>query len=334
MPTIKEVSMRAKVSPSTVSRVLNGTTPVSAPVRRRVLAAVQELDYTPNAFARGLATNRSGGVGITVNHIGSPYYGVILGGVEEAVEAAGMHLMVASGKAHADKERDAIQFMRQRRSDALIVQAEALADEELIDLVGSSEAPIVIFGRYVPELHDRCVHLDNELGGRIATEHLIAHGHRTIGHVAGPLSFPDSRHRLQGYRQALHAAGLPFDERLVVEGDFREEGGYAAARRLLERVPNLHAIFVANDQMAAGAIRAAGDLGHAVPTDLSLVGFDDVLLAQYVSPALTTVRQPLRDMGRAAADIAIARLLGRKGEVRTRFEPELVLRQSVARAAR
>jgi LacI family transcriptional regulator len=139
---------------------------------------------------------------------------------------------------------------------------------------------------------------------------------------------------LQGYRQALDAAGLPFDERFVVEGDFREEGGYAATRRLLERVPDVHALFVANDQMAAGAIRAANDLGHDVPNDLSLVGFDDVLLAHYVSPALTTVRQPLRDMGRAAADIAIARLLGRKGEVRTRFEPELVLRQAVARVAR
>lgn len=334
MPTIKEVSQQARVSPSTVSRVLNGTTPVSPDVRKRVLAAVEALDYTPNAFARGLATNRSGGIGVTVNDIGSPYYAVMLRGVEAAVEAAGMHLMVASGQARADRERDAVQFMKQRRSDALIVQVEALSDEELIDLARASEVPIVVFGRWVAELAGRCVHLDNEAGGRLATEHLLAHGHRVVAHIAGPLAFPDARHRLLGYRMALAQAGLPFDERLVVEGDFREGGGRAATLRLLDRVPDVEAIFVANDQMAAGAIRAVRDLGRDVPRDVSVVGFDDVLLAEYLSPTLTTVRQPLYEMGRAAAQIAIALLQEKEVEVRTRFDPELVVRQSVARAAR
>ena len=133
---------------------------------------------------------------------------------------------------------------------------------------------------------------------------------------------------------ALAQAGLPFDERLVVEGDFREGGGRAATLRLLDRVPDVEAIFVANDQMAAGAIRAVRDLGRDVPRDVSVVGFDDVLLAEYLSPTLTTVRQPLYEMGRAAAQIAIALLQEKEVEVRTRFDPELVVRQSVARAAR
>lgn len=334
MPTIKEVSQQARVSPSTVSRVLNGTTPVSPEVRQRVLAAVRDLDYTPNAFARGLATNRSGGIGVTVNDIGSAYYAVLLAGIEAAVEAAGMHLIVVSGKARADRERDAIQFMRQRRSDALIVQTEALGDAELLELVRTSDVPIVVFGRPIPELEGRCVHLDNEAGGRLATEHLLAHGHRTVAHVAGPQAFPDARQRLLGYRIALERAGLPFDERLVVEGDFREEGGQAATRRLLERAPDVEAIFVANDQMAAGAIRAVRDLGRDVPNDVSIVGFDDVLLARYLSPTLTTVRQPLYEMGRTAARIAVSLLHGKVEEVRTRFDPELVVRQSVARVAR
>lgn len=333
MPTIKEVSQHAKVSPATVSRVLNGTVPVSDAVRKRVLDAVETLDYTPNAFARGLATNRSGGIGVTTNDIGSPYYAVMLRGVEAVLEKKGLHLMVSSGGARAASERSAVQFLRQRRSDAIIVQAEALADGELIEFAQESDVPVVIFGRRIPELDSVCVDLDNEAGGLMATEYLLEQGHRTIGHVAGPLRFPDARQRLHGYRHALERAGIGFDERLVAEGDFREEGGRAAAHRLLERVPNIDALFVANDQMAAGAMRAARDLGLHVPDDLSLVGFDDVLLAQYLSPTLTTVRQPLFEMGRAAGEIAIALLEQRKVEVKTRFEPELVVRDSVAPAA-
>jgi LacI family transcriptional regulator len=333
MPTIKEVSQRAHVSPSTVSRVLNGTTPVSPATRRRVLAAIEALDYTPNAFARGLATNRSGGIGVTTNDIGSPYYAVMLRGVEASIEDAGLHLLVSSGHARADSERSAIQFLKQRRSDALIVQAEALTDAELIELSEEAGVPVVIFGRRIPELASLCVHLDNEAGGRLATGHLLEHGHRRIAHITGPLRFPDARHRLQGYRDALERAGIAYDDHLVVEGDFREGGGRSAMERLLDRGPEPDAVFAANDQMAAGAMRAARDRGLDVPRDLSLVGYDDVLLAQYLSPALTTVRQPLRDMGRAAADIAIALLEQRKVEVRTRFEPELVVRESVAHRA-
>ncbi len=333
MPTIKEVSQRAHVSPSTVSRVLNGTTPVSAEARARVLRAIEELDYTPNAFARGLATNRSGGIGVTTNDIGSPYYAVMLRGVEAAIEDAGLHLMVSSGHARADAERSAIQFLKQRRSDALIVQAEALSDAELIRLADEADVPVVVFGRRVPELATVCVHLDNEAGGRMATEHLLAHGHRRIAHIAGPLRFPDARDRLQGYRDALDGAGIAYDDGLVVEGDFREGGGREAMERLLDRTTELDAVFVANDQMAAGAMRAVRDRGLYVPLDLSLVGYDDVLLAQYLSPTLTTVRQPLFDMGRAAGDIAIALLEQKKVEVRTRFEPELVVRESVAQRA-
>lgn len=333
MPTIKEVSQRAHVSPSTVSRVLNGTTPVSAEARARVLRAIEELDYTPNAFARGLATNRSGGIGVTTNDIGSPYYAVMLRGVEAAIEDAGLHLMVSSGHARADAERSAIQFLKQRRSDALIVQAEALSDAELIRLADEADVPVVVFGRRVPELATVCVHLDNEAGGRMATEHLLAHGHRRIAHIAGPLRFPDARDRLQGYRDALDGAGIAYDDGLVVEGDFREGGGREAMERLLDRTTELDAVFVANDQMAAGAMRAVRDRGLDVPLDLSLVGYDDVLLAQYLSPTLTTVRQPLFDMGRAAGDIAIALLEQKKVEVRTRFEPELVVRKSVAQRA-
>lgn len=328
MPTIKEVSRRAKVSPSTVSRVLNETVPVAADTRQRVLDAVKELDYQPNVFARGLVTNRSGGIGVVLNEISSPYYAGLIGGIEKVVEAEGGHLLVSSGHADAEKEREAVAFLRQRRSDAVIVQVDAATDYDLLAWAKSGP-PLIIFGRNVAELTGSCVYLDNEQGGFLATQHLIDNGHRRIAHITGPLWVQDSRARLQGYRRALSANRLPFDELLVVEGDFAEAGGQLAMTRLLERRVNLSAVFVGNDQMALGALTALREAGCRVPNDISLVGYDDVLFARYLSPSLTTIRQPLFEMGQAAARLAVARLKGTETEVKRSFEPELIVRTSV-----
>ncbi len=334
MPTIKEVSKLARVSPATVSRVLNGTTPVAGGTRRRVIEAVAALGYKPNAFARGLATNRSGGLGITLNEISSPFSGALVAGVEQVAREAGLHLMVSSGFADRDLERSSIDFLLERRCDGLVVQAEGLDDDALIELVRNGPAPVVVFGRTIAEIAASCVTMDNELGGELGTRYLLEHGHRHIGHISGPLSFPDARDRLHGYRRALEAAGVAFDERYVVESTFQEEGGGQAAQRLIQRAPELTAIFASNDQMAAGAMRALREVGLEIPHDVSVVGYDDVFLARYLSPALTTVRQPLVEMGRAAAHALLARLRGERREVVHRFDPELVERQSVARNAR
>lgn len=330
MPTIREVSRRAQVSASTVSRVLNGTAPVAEETRKRVLAAVAELSYRPNSFARSLATNRSGGIGVSVNDLASPYYGAMLHGIEAAVEAAGMHMVVSSGGADRRKEREAVEFLLERRPDALIVHLEATPDLELLELM-RSPVPVVLLGRHLADTSERCVYLDNETGGELATGYLLANGHRRVAHIAGPLSFPDARARLQGYRQALENAGLAFDERLVAEADFLEEGGYRAAKRLLARETAFSAIFSANDQMAAGALQALREAGIRVPDEISVMGYDDVLFARYLSPALTTIRQPLVEMGQAAARIALDVLDGRETEVKGKFEPELVARESVQR---
>lgn len=334
MATIREVSRLAGVSTATVSRVLNGTTPVATATRERVLEAIARLDFKPNTFARGLATNRSGGIGITVNEISSPSFGAFINGVEQVVRAEGIHLIVSSGSADAVLERASVDFLLERRCDGLIVQADALPDEALADLVRHASVPVVVFGRAIAEVADACVVLDNERGGALATECLLRHGHRHIGHVAGPLSFADARDRHAGYRRALEAAGVAYDERYVVASTFLEEGGASAVTQLIERVPKLSAVFVANDQMAAGAMRALRERGLRVPDDVSVVGYDDVFLARYLTPALTTVRQPLVEMGRAAAEVLLARVNGDRRGVMQRFEPALIERQSVVRAAR
>ena len=328
MPTIREVSRRAKVSASTVSRVLNGTVPVSEDIRERVLAVVEELNYRPNAFARSLVTNRSGGIGVSVNDLGSPYYGAMIKGVEAEVEAAGMHLLVSTGHADALMERRAIEFLSERRPDALVVHLEAMPDAEILELMEGS-VPIVLMGRRLTGAEDRCVHLDNTVGGDLATTHLLDKGHTRIAHLAGPPSFPDAGERLAGYRRALDRAGIPFDGRYVVEGDFLEESGYLATRAFLDAMLPFTGIFCANDQMAAGCLQALREADLAVPGDVSVVGYDDVQFARYLSPTLTTVRQPLAQMGRAAARIALAVLEGTETEVKHRFEPMLVMRESV-----
>lgn len=329
MPTIREVARLARVSPSTVSRVLNDTVPVSGDIRERVLDAIRELDYRPNAFARGLATNRSGGLGVMVNNVASPYYGAILEGIERQAERAGYHVMVASGYTDPHREQAAVRFLLDRRSDALILHPEAIPDDDVLRLRDAS-TPLVLVGRYIAELDGNCVHLDNEMGGQLATRYLIDRGHERIGHICGPLHFPDSRARLTGYRRALDEAGIAYDDRLVVEGDFAEEGGDAAARKLLARGCQPTALFCANDQTAAGAMRAVRELGLSIPDDLSMVGYDDVYLARYLYPALTTVKQPLAEMGSAAAQLALSLIRGEETEVERQFRPRIVERASVA----
>jgi LacI family transcriptional regulator len=330
--TIKEVSRLANVSMATVSRVLTGSAPVASATRERVLAAVRELGYTPNAFARSLATDRSGGIGVVVNDLGSLYFGAMLHGIEEVVEAAGMHLVVSGGHAKAASEKRAVDFLRQRRCDALILRVEETSDDDLIAW-SQDKAPVVVVGRSIAELGKCSVYLDNEMGGELATRYLVEQGHTRIAHVSGPLSLHDSRERLVGYRRALEAAGIVYDKRFVVEGNFLEEGGKQAMRRLLGRDLDFTAVFVGNDQMAAGALLALREAELEVPKDVSIVGYDDILIARYLYPALTTVRQPLREMGEAAARLALA-ALGKLDfpleEVTRRFEPSLVIRESVA----
>jgi len=334
--TIKEVSCRANVSPATVSRVLTGNTSVADPTRARILSAMQELGYTPNMFARGLVTNRSHSIGVVVNDLSSPYYGSLLGGIESAIEEAGMHLIVSSGHARRDSERQAVELLQRRHSDALILHLEEALDDEIV-CWAKLGTPLVLVGRYVAELEHASVHLDNELGGYMATKHLIKHGHTRVAHITGPLKLYDSRARLAGYRRALAEAGIPFDEQLVVEGDFQEEGGQLAVGRLLLREKGITAIFAANDQTAAGVLRALREGDVRVPDDISLIGYDDIIFARYLQPELTTVRQPLEEMGRAAAKLVLAALFGNSGndslkEVPRRFEPTLIQRASVADA--
>lgn len=331
MSTILDVANAARVSKATVSRVISGNTVVSPEVTSRVREAMDLLGYRPNRLAQGLANGRSNGVGLVVNELSGPFYGLLMTGVERGIEARGMHLMVASGHGDAEKERAAVEFLLDRRCDALVLHADALSDDDLVGLC-RVDTPIFIINRLVETLRARSVHSDDEAGARIAVEHLIASGHRRIACITGPMEKHQSQSRLRGYRAALRQAGLPTHPGLVIESDFLESGGQAAGADLLSHDNGVTAVFVQSDQMALGVYSACRERGLSVPDDLSVVGFDDVDPARYVHPGLTTVRQPLAEMGEAAARLVLAAIDAdgsAEPDAIPAFRPELIVRQSV-----
>jgi LacI family transcriptional regulator len=282
--------------------------------------------------AQSLATRRSNAIGMVVSVLDSPYFGMMMAAVEEIIQVHGMHLIVISDHQERQRERTAIEFLLQRRCDGLVVHADALDDRELVALCRGSTAPMVIINRWVEALAAYCIHSDDGLGARKAVAHLVARGHRRIGCITGPLALHESRQRLAGYRGAMATAGCEVSSDWVVEADFQITGGARAIEALLDRCPEITAVFVHNDQMAAGVLDACRDRGMEIPRQLSVVGFDDVEWARYLHPRLTTVRQPVHAMGVATGRLLLQRL-GREpaGEqLTTRFVPELIERESVA----
>ncbi|MEX1056683.1 MAG: LacI family DNA-binding transcriptional regulator [Natronospirillum sp.] len=326
MATIKQVAERARVSQATVSRVMNGSARVSQATRERVDKAMEDLGYTPNAFAQSLASNRSNSVGLVVSELSGPYYGQLMTGLENTLRSANKHLLIASGHGDESCERDAVEFLLSRRCDALVLHTERLSDQYLIEL--AARVPAVFINRHVAALPDQSISLNNEAGGFQATQHLISLGHRRIACITGPMWKPDAAARLEGYRRALQGIGIAYDEQMVVEGSFSETGGREAIERLLGRKRSFTALVAGDDDIAIGALTGLRARGHRVPEDIALVGFDDAPYARYVSPPLSSVYLPIGEMATMAGKQVLKRVYHKPAELRNRFEPELVVRAS------
>jgi LacI family transcriptional regulator len=326
--TIRDVAEQARVSPSTVSRVLNQTARVAAAKHAAVMRAVQLLGYRPNVVAQELARGRSRAFGVLPQGISSPYYGRLMKGVEQGLRGSGYYPIFASGEQPAE-ESQAIDLFLSHRVDALILMGGQLPDEEVVRL--GERIPLIAIGRQVRGLEHRCVRVENRAGGYKATRHLIDLGHTRIAHLTGLPWHTDAIARRQGYGAALADAGIPFDPALVVEGDFEEQSGYTGVETLVSSGVRFTAVFTGNDQMACGAGLALLRHGLRVPQDVSIVGFDDQPHAAYAWPALTTVRQPAVDMGMAAARALLEELRGHGFALPT-FNTDLVLRDSTAPA--
>ncbi|MVN89339.1 LacI family DNA-binding transcriptional regulator [Deinococcus sp. HMF7620] len=305
--TIKDIARAADVSISTVSRTLNGSSAVAGDKRARVLAAAQELGYEPNAAAQGLVRGRSMTIGVLTQDIASPFYNEVSRGIDAGFAGSGYQPIFVNGHWEIQDESAAITALTRRQVDGLIILGGRLTDQALRDL--AARFPLALVGRRVPGLEPMCLSIDNVQGAFLATTHLIQLGHRRIGHLTGVPSQRDAVDRLEGYRLALADAGLAFDPRLVFEGDFNETAGILAVEHWLGQGVGLSAIFAANDQMAYGARLGLYRRGIRVPDDISLMGFDDLPASQFTLPPLTSVHQPLFEMGQQAASAVLHQLL-------------------------
>lgn len=329
--TLEQVAKLAGVSPSTVSRILNGTAAVSQAKKDAVQAAIQALGFRPNPVARGLAGGRTLSIGVVTQIISSPFYGEALLGIERELERAGYVPLFVSGNWNENDERKAIETLLSRRVDGVIVLAGRLSDAELTQVSGT--LPMVVVGRQLsgPQLFS--FSFDNREGARLATQHLIEQGHRRIAFIAGDLLHDDAVERQNGYFDALAAAGIAVDPQLIVQSDYTESGGMLSVSRLLERDTHFTALFASNDQMAIGACLGLHRRNLRVPDDVSVVGFDDLIMARYAMPPLTTVRQSVYEIGAEAATAMLQMLRGEPPRAALPA-PELVVRESTRRLPR
>lgn len=306
--TIIEVARKAGVSPSTVSRVVNGSAGVSERKRLAVEATIRELNFRPNPSARSLKTGTTMSIGVVVQDLESPFFTRMLRGIEEGLADSGHVPIIVSGLWNVDEEEARIRLLAERRIDGLIVLAGHLSDEQLHEFARIQ--PVAVAGRVLsgPNLSGHWV--DQVEAGHLATHHLLSLGHRRIAFIAGPDSHADARHRHEGYVRAHREFGLEPDPVLCTRGDFMETGGLLAMNRLLDAHAPFTAVFAANDQMAYGARVALFRRGIRVPDDISMVGVDDMPASAFMTPALTTVRQPLHEIGRHVA-AELLRMLGR-----------------------
>lgn len=333
MATIKDVARLAGVSVATVSRVINDSPKASDSSRQAVQAAMESLNYHPNANARALAQQSTDTLGLVVGDVSDPFFGAMVKAVEQVAYNTGNFLLIGNGYHNEQKERQAIEQLIRHRCAALVVHAKILPDAELISLMQQIPG-MVLINRILPGFEKRCVALDDRFGAWLATRHLIQQGHTRIGYLCSNHTISDAEDRLRGYYDALAENGLPANDRLVTFAEPDESGGELAMTELLGRGKQFSAVACYNDSMAAGAMGVLNDNGVDVPRDISLIGFDDVLVSRYVRPRLTTVRYPIVTMATQAAELALALSASRPApEITHLFSPTLVRRHSVTAPA-
>lgn len=312
-PTLEAVADRAGVSRGTVSRVINDSPRVSEQARRVVLAAIEELGYVPNHAARTLVTRRTDTVALVVSEseervFTEPFFAGIVRGTGTELSAAGMQLLLAITNTPDDRRRLERYLTGQHVDGVLMLSMHA--EDDLPRAVAARGIPLVLGGRPAGCAISTYVDADNAGGARGAVRHLAGRGCRRIATICGPADMQAGLDRLAGYRAGLDAAGLRYDEDLVAPGDFSGDSGAAAMAELLTRAPDLDAVFAASDPMAVAAIRVLRTHGRSVPDDVAVIGFDDSSIAEHCDPPLTSVHQPLVDMGRQMAQLLIGQRAG------------------------
>jgi LacI family transcriptional regulator len=333
--TLKDLAARARVHPSTISRVANNDPDlrIAPATRSRIEALLRETGYQPNGIARGLKLRQTNVLAVVIPDVTNPFFAALFRGVEDAAAPRGFNVLLCNTDGTPERQRSHLQSLEARRVDGVILASSFLRDPGVRDL-RKQKVPYVLVNRFSDEGEDPFVGSDDLVGGRLATSHLIALGHRRIGHLAGRATVSTGVMRRRGYLAAHQLAGLTPDPRLIVEAGYSEEGGAVAARRLLALRDRPTALFAITDLAALGALEAALSLGLRVPEDVAIVGYNDIPLASRVSPGLTTMHVPIHDFGAVAAGMLLEQIeSGAPSRRRVLFPPELVVRGSTVAAA-
>jgi LacI family transcriptional regulator len=328
--TIVDVAKAAGVSITTASRVFtNSDHAVNQETRERILSAAKSLGYEPNLLASGLRRGHSNTIGIILDNIVSDFTPTIVRGLQDHLKQFGYSSLIVNSDYDRAAENESVRFLLSRQVDGIIfVDTNAHSVDQIIP---RTHKPLVFVKRRTASRSKKCVSVlpDNRYGGWLATHHLIQAGHRRIAHIQGPDGWDASILREEGYREALQQAGLPIDETCIARGDWEKQTGYNAMQKLLDLPSPPTAVFAANDAMAVGAIYAIQDRGLSVPGHIAVIGFDDVSFAKFVRPTLTTIRQPLNELGVAAARAVLDQLAGKTIEEMTiEVKGKLIVRES------
>ncbi len=327
--SIKDVARVARVSHPTVSRALRGSPLVNPGTAERIREIAEQLGYRPNAVARGLVTRKTATLGVVVTTIADPFIGEVVSGIEDAANEHGYSVFLANSNAQPAREIQVVQSFQERRVDGILVAASRVG-ALYAPMLSKLKIPIVLINNQHPESFAHSVVIDNFGASIQAVRHLIQLGHRRIAYMGDQFGLQSDTERFNGYRQALAQAGYPLLAELVVQGDGRPEGGGQAMTKLLAAPEPPSAVFCYNDMSAIGALNCIQARGYRVPRDISIVGFDDLFIASYTDPPLTTIRQPKAAMGRAAVEILLKLFAGPQQETSLKMSGELIVRASTA----
>lgn len=323
---LSAVAKEAGVSPSTVSRILNGTARVNPAKVKKVREVIERLGFRPDHAARALAGGKTNTVGVVTQFIDSPFYGEVLRGIEIELRTQKYVPLFVSGHWDEDEERACIDLLSDRKVDGIIALSSCLSDAKLSAL--SEKIPLVVTGRRLEGPALASLDYDNIGGAKSAVQHLLELGHKRIAFISGPTNHSDARERLGGYMAALGSSAHR-DPRLIIDADYQEEGGHQATLQLLDSGVEFTAILAANDQMAIGARLALHERGIRVPGDVSVVGFDDLYFSRYTIPPLTTVHHSAQGLGRLSS-LALLRLIAGEAVGHQLLPTQFIARMSTA----
>lgn len=328
MPTMKDIARLANVSTSTVSHVINNSRFVSDEIREKVMAVVRQLNYTPSSLARSLKIKETKTIGMLVTASDNPFFAEVIGAVERYCSRHDYNLILSTTDGDNQRLQKNLQTLFQKQVDGLLLMCAEPNEQHLQYL--NLNLPTVIMDWWPTELNADKILENSELGGYLATKTLISHHHRDIAIITGNFQKPIARNRLNGYKKALIEAGIPLRKEWIIESQFDFEGGINGMEKILRLNPQPTAVFACSDTIAIGAYQTAWRHGLSIPQDISIIGYDDITLARYLSPPLSTVHQPKTELGELAVETLLERIKNSQKNNRTlTLEPKIVLRGSI-----